>query len=75
MRTVAVWLMGFTWAIGGCAAAPVAVPLPQGHPADPASQESLFVPPSNPFTNALPAGRERDPSPASPHPEHGGHRP
>lgn len=74
MRKIAVVLGGMAWAWGGCVAAPVGVPLPQGHPADPASEETLFVPPPNPFATAAQA-EDPEPERAVSHPTHGGHRP
>lgn len=74
VRKIAVVLWGMAWAIGGCAAAPVSVPLPHGHPADPTSEESPFAPPANPFASAAQA---EDPEwePPAPPQGHGGHRP
>jgi hypothetical protein len=74
VRKIAVVLGGMVWAWGACSAAPVSVPLPHGHPADPASEESPFAPPANPFAGgAQVEAPER--GPPAPHPGHGGHRP
>ncbi|MEW6489543.1 MAG: hypothetical protein AB1578_16705 [Thermodesulfobacteriota bacterium] len=74
MRKIAIVLGGMAWAWGGCAAAPVSVPLPHGHPADPASEESPFVAPANPFASAAQA-EDPELEPPAPHQGHGGHRP
>ena len=37
-----------------CASEPVKVNLPTNHPANPQSQETVFIPPPNPFQNNIP---------------------
>ena len=41
----------------GCASEPVQVDLPANHPANPHSQETVFIPPPNPFQNDIPMAK------------------
>lgn len=40
-----------------CASEPVKVDLPANHPANPHSQETVFIPPPNPFQNDIPMAK------------------
>ena len=77
MRNLNFWISGFfssifiIFTVFGCASEPVKVDLPVNHPANPQAQESVFIPPPNPFQKNIPmAEHETSGSPSMTHTEH-----
>jgi len=57
--------------LGACASTQIDTGLPESHPANPAAESAVFVPPSNPFAiNAFDTQLVRPPAGSGDHPKH-----
>ena len=57
--------------LGACVSTQIDTRLPENHPANPAAEAAVFVPPSNPFaTNAFDTQLVRPPAASGDHPKH-----